>query len=518
MLIYNYQKEFLGMDERDLHIFGFSTFEELRSEVNDFADLFIKTPGYVHNFQHIHWIDFVQYSDEIENAKVLINANAQTFSATLKVSKLFLIDNPTAPAYAINFHNLRTLSQNETQHLSTQISKRELPKVQPQHVETTSFEQTGYESEVENTNDIPLDINFEEETLEYKQEADIADLSLDVFNESTPVQENAAQALTTTTDTTATKKEETENKETEVFDNGYHYDPQIASQELGLPVDLIEEFIQDFILQAKEFHDDIYLAIEQEDIEKVKTLSHKLKGVAANLRIEDAHEVLSSVSASSELPIIHENINTFYKIIAKLSGEPATQQQKETQTEEVLEISEATEEIEAPLTISQEDETTLELSFKDDTIEENSEEVVHDEDVPEKIDIPELADDDFFTNQDELANQEIQEEKTTDLILYSKTAAAQDIGLDLESFNELFEDFEHESHIIFKNIQNAIEENDLEKCRNEVVKFKTMSDNMRLHEFAAEIDILLYSSDKENLQKAANKIDTTISKISKMGA
>jgi len=53
MLIYNYQKEFLGIDEKDLKTLGFNSLSELRAEVTDFADLFVKTPGYVHNFQHV---------------------------------------------------------------------------------------------------------------------------------------------------------------------------------------------------------------------------------------------------------------------------------------------------------------------------------------------------------------------------------------------------------------------------------------------------------------------------------
>jgi len=556
MLIYNYQKEFLGMDERDLHIFGYETFEELKSEVSDFADLFIKTPGYIHNFQHIHWIDFIQYSDEAENAKVLINANGQTFSATLKVSKLYLIDNPAAAAFAVNFHNLRTLSHSETQQLSTQISKRELPKVEVQEPkvftpepkeseeDTPSLVVDNYDQDFEekpSNNNVSLDIDFNEVAEEIpstpiieepQQQAlysdedegskdtilDIDDLSLDVFDETTQEQAISQVAI-----------DEPVKQIEEEFDNGYHYDPQIASQELGLPIDLIEEFIQDFILQAKEFHAEIYEAIEQEDVEKVKTLSHKLKGVAANLRIEDAHEVLSAVSASSELSIIHENLNTFYKIVKKLEGESSTEPTNDSQEVE-QEVKNDTHKAEETI----DDSDTFELTFKEDEplqttqdiqedlfniqdeIKEEEPLVLTDDEIPDKIEIPELADDDFFINPQE--NEIKDENEDTELILYSKSAAAQEIGLDIESFNELFEDFENESHAIFQHIHEAIKNDDLEKCRSEVVKFKTMSDNMRLHEFAAEIDLLLYSSDKESLTRAANKIDHTISKISKMGA
>ena len=72
MLIYNYKKEFLGIDEADLEALGLNNLEELRSESADFADLFVKTPGHIHNFKHVHWIDYVTNKDGAE-AKVIIH-------------------------------------------------------------------------------------------------------------------------------------------------------------------------------------------------------------------------------------------------------------------------------------------------------------------------------------------------------------------------------------------------------------------------------------------------------------
>ena len=59
MLIYNYKKEFLGIDENDLTALGLSNLADLRAEAADFADLFVKTPGFIHNFKHVHWIDYI---------------------------------------------------------------------------------------------------------------------------------------------------------------------------------------------------------------------------------------------------------------------------------------------------------------------------------------------------------------------------------------------------------------------------------------------------------------------------
>jgi len=550
MLIYNFQKEFLGIDETDLRTLGFNTLEELRSEVTDFADLFVKTPGYIHNFQHVHWIDFIKYADASEESKVLINIKGKTFKATLGISSLYLIDNPSAPAYMIRLNNLHPLSQSENENLSHEVLNRELPKVEPQEPKT--FPSTSISTETLHdvydaapqkeeiyTHPTPSQNAIEEDLLEIDMSTPstfdnapatnytevttqdetpqdntlgIEGLSLDVFDDETQV--------TPTPEEKPIVIEETIEEE---WDNGYQYDPHIASKELGLPIDLIEEFIQDFIIQAKEFKDEIYTSIKNGDVENVKVLSHKLKGVAANLRIEDAHEVLSAVSATNEMDVIHENLDIFYKIIAKLAGEPVKQIVTNVITTPTLEKEEENEEQESiSLEFKDDDEDEddfISLEFKEDSenyIEETQEPLltVEDEDVPSKIDIPELADDDFF----EIDIQEDTPNITEPSFSYSKEATAQEIGLDQESFNELFEDFVTESQTIFKNINKAIENDDFESCRNEAIKFKGMSDNMRLHEFSSELETLIHSSDKDAIMKAIEKIDSTLIQISKMGA
>ncbi len=529
MLIYNFQKEFLGIDEKDLKTLGFNSLSELRAEVTDFADLFVKTPGYVHNFQHVHWIDFINYADVSEESKVLINVNAKTFKATLAVAPIFLIDNPASPAYMIHLNNLRPLSKSENENISSDVLDRELPKVEPQEAkvftpapEVAPVKHDAYdeapqpktqEPQVQESIEIPL----EEEPLEIYEEQtipveaapqdmlDVGALSLDVFEE-----ESAPEPVvpTAVTPTPAAKKVIKKEVVQEEWDNGYQYDPHIASKELGLPLDLIEEFIQDFIAQAKEFQPDIYSSIDEGDVDNVKILSHKLKGVAANLRIEDAHEVLSAVSATSDMDLIHENLNTFYKIIAKLAGEPV---------EKVI-ITEDEAPEEEPITLDfKDDDNAISIAVEDEEEEESIDIFdIEDEDVPEKIEMPELADDDFLIiGSDDNEEKALEEEEE---IHFSKAQAAQEIGIDETSFNELFEDFIGESHTILQKIDNAIANDDLQTCRNEALKFKGMSDNMRLHEFTTELETLIHSSDKDEIEQAAKQIDLSINKISKMGA
>jgi len=529
MLIYNYQKEFLGIDEKDLKTLGFNSFSELRAEATDFADLFVKTPGHVHNFQHVHWIDFINYADSSEELKVLINVNAKTFKATLGVSTIFLIDNPTQPAYIIHLYNLRPLTKNEHENIANDLLKQEHPKVQPLEPKVFTPAQE-VKPVIEDVYDMPQSAIQEPLKEESKQESkteskekplDIDTFSLDVFEEEN-AQEPAVAA-------TSTKKEVV----TEEWDNGYKYDPQIASEELGLPLDLIEEFIQDFIAQAKEFKPNIYASMEDGDVDNVKILSHKLKGVAANLRIEDAHEVLSAVSATSDMEVIRENLDIFYKIIAKLAGESVEE-------DHIVE-----EEISKPIDAFEND--TIPLDLKDDedkisiVIDDNKKEIAEekvsekeekedadtidisfDNNAPQKIEMPELVNDepleidlDDVSQTPEIAIAE--ESDIEDTIHFSKAEAAKEIGIDEASFNELFDDYIQESREILTNIKESLKNDDLQTCYSEALKLKGMSENMRVEEFMDELTTLVGSKDKNRMQKAAEKIDVLINKISKAG-
>ncbi|CAI6147596.1 MAG: hypothetical protein SPLUMA2_SPLUMAMAG2_01676 [uncultured Sulfurimonas sp.] len=383
MLIYNFEKEFLGIDEKDLKTLGFKDLAGLRIEVTDFADLFVKTPGFVHNFKHVHWIDFITCAESSEESKAIINVNNKNYKCVLQISTTYLVDSPSSKAYIINLNNLRELNSSESERISGDITTRELPQttVESKQIFNTpelsdAFDTNNIEEELqakpsakgdpyETPIEIDLDVeddSFQEEelstnldtALEIDENLNLDDMSLDIDFED---------------DLSATLEEEPEEVDIpeirtvkENFDNGYIYDPKVASDELGLPLDLIEEFIQDFIGQAKEFKTNLYQALDEQDLDALRTLSHKLKGVAANLRVEDALEILTTVNTSDDLNSIEDNLNTFYKIISKLAGEEISVE-KEIQTP-VLE--EVIQEPKLEIALEEEiEEDILDISFKD---------------------------------------------------------------------------------------------------------------------------------------------------------
>ncbi len=76
-----------------------------------------------------------------------------------------------------------------------------------------------------------------------------------------------------------------------------HFDFQVeeAANELSLPAELIEEFIQDFIKQAHEETDKMLKAYEQGDLETIQKIGHLLKGTASNLRINPLSDTLYEI-------------------------------------------------------------------------------------------------------------------------------------------------------------------------------------------------------------------------------
>lgn len=512
MLIYNYKKEFIGIDEKDLQTLGLDNLEQLRAEAADFADLFVKEPGYVHNFQHVHWIDYIACADSTEQPKVIINVHGHLFKADIIISTAYLADNPVEKAYLVTLNHLRIFTDAETSSASPSMLD------QPAHktaTEAAPLEFTIPETQtVAKTEVAPEPVaEVVEDHYDHVDALSVDDLlheDTDIHQEQTQEQETpreVAEAMEIPESIEIEEEKVQEPAAAVVLDeemekalhSEYTYNPQIASDELGLPLDLIEEFIEDFINQAKEFKPDLYSALDEGDVDNVKILSHKLKGVAANLRIEDALEVLTTINTTSDLEIARKNLNVFYVIIAKLAGEEAL--------------------IGAPAQEEVEDEIVLD--FKDEPEDEIS---IADEDVPEQIDLPELADDHFvaqeddieialaeepedllledeFSTEDEAVEENIPVETTK--ATYSKDILANEIGLDAESVHDLLEDFTSEAQEIISSMKTSVQNDDLQFVQAQARQLQGMSNNIRFSELS---DALQNISNLETMENASNEI------------
>jgi len=591
MLIYNSKKEFLGIDESDLTSLGYTNFSQMRLEAADFADLFVKTPGYIHNFKHVHWIDFITCADSTETPRVIINANTKNYRANLIISTAYLVDNQDAKAYLVTLQNLRELTGNEVNDFATDIAKkpdsRPIQTLEDQPIISkieTQLDQSSNKQELNLATDID-ERDYSQEIIEDEYDdqtlSSPLDINFDTDDEPTSVPQETSEIKQKKLEI----REELEIQDIPIledeFTSDYVFDPKIASNELGLPIDLIEEFIDDFIAQSKEFKDNLYESLNDGDIDNVKILSHKLKGVAANLRIEDAFEVLTTINTSSDINIIRKNLNHFYIIIAKLAGEeistPNPKTPQKTEDKESLEPTKTEENEEENETEESMEDDDFVLDFKDDLLKKTpsndsieppvDEEIeliddevisINDSDVPEKIDVAELADDDFLNNEpleideknlaldlesvdeEELSKDisimeelpdhldpellDIEPNTTEDTdevsveIHYDKKKTAREIGIDQESFDELFEDYLLDASDFSSNIEDAINKKDQEQWKKEAIKLKGMSDNMRINTFTSELETLLNTSNVDEATAASEHIKIYLSKLSTMEA
>jgi HPt (histidine-containing phosphotransfer) domain-containing protein len=380
MLIYDHNKKFLGIDSDDLKHLGFASAESLFEQCSDVADLFVKRPGYIHNFKNFEWIDFVLHA-EAEDSKAIIHTAKSNFTCKLLIKPFYLNSEPSQSAYMVLLQNLKPLSAEEDAKVAHDIEMHPMPTpsasiaqtIPSPHMplpdvslpnfddmpatelnepdifdvpeETDSFAmpdikesvsespfkldlidddeahspfkmEVEAESEAENENDLNPFFKENEKTIESavapKQD------ETDAPNPVTPSRSNLPD-IPMLGDRLSKKDHEYIDALT--TDRDYVYNPEVAANELGLPVDLIEEFIGDFIQQSHDFHDELFEKVAAHDRESVQTLSHKLKGVAANLRIEDAFEVLAIINTSHDFEEIMANLKYYYHLVAKLEGD-----------------------------------------------------------------------------------------------------------------------------------------------------------------------------------------------------
>jgi len=603
MIIYDNNKQFIAIDEEDLKSLGYSSLEAMLSEAADFADLFIKTPGHVHNFKNVHWIDFVLCATDKNSSKAIIHANGKNFSCILDIRTTYLTTSPSQISYNVHLNNLRLLTAEELQSISNELQTRVAPvsasQTQleqatvstsiPESVEIVQAEPTTKKTEeVEN-------ITEKETVIQDPYELDEDEFSLDVYDQSQEDLDKVGDAETEPKQMTRddlhdnlhehilhedededealeisfddedgylSEKDETSKIEnTDANEDEYVFNIQDTADALEMDVATIEDFVNDFIMQSKEFKPKLYEAVDNDDMIELKSLSHQLKGVAANLRIHDAQEILVKINKAENFTESVVDLDKFYTIIAKLAGEELEEKKTEAVVvedssvevpEEIGEALQILDELEeAPQdTLEIPDEDALEIpdiaEIEEDTFEIADEiEETPDEDALEIPDIAEIEEDTFeiadeieetpdedaleisqiddFDLLDEeqdslIKTEELTEIKSEDmdsgfLKIYDKKHVAQEIGLDEESFNELFEDYSIESQALIKEARDAIEADEPNKWQHAAVKLKGMSDNMRIDAFQTDVEVLISTQNNDDAKNIINRIEDVLIQI-----
>lgn len=572
MLFYNHKQEFIGIDEDGLKLLNYNSLAELLAVCSDVADLFAKEPGYIHNFKNFGWIDFLLHADS-EATSAIVHANGRTFSCTLQVQKLFLCEAPTQNGYMIEMLHVQSMSGEEIKpHVITpkavptpKPSIEEAPAVSASPTASESFpvaEETFLRAEPTpsilpdyahltptplsepDILDVPAYEENEFEPFSEPIEEKYEKLTLPEYEAEIPEERPAVsvpeqpKAATEASGTLRFTPAEQKFIDTLKVDKSYRFDPNVAANELGLPVDLIQEFIGDFIQQSHDFQGDLFDAAMRGDMNNLKILSHKLKGVAANLRIEDAFECLSIINTSEDIIEIEANLKYFYQIINKLEGK-----------EESSSISDEVSQIPFKETADHPYHSEPEPSFggEDDIYAFVPKETVADEPyAPVPTETPDYS---FAFKQEDDSPHIVQEEeflvpapsseKLEDDFLsepfvdnteysfpsepfmdnlpaetgivqtlhYDKSAIAGALGIEPAFLNELIDDYKRDALASGERISSAIAAFDTHLWQIAARELKGISDNLRLSEISDELSILSTTNDAQEANKASKRLN-----------
>ena len=93
-----------------------------------------------------------------------------------------------------------------------------------------------------------------------------------------------------------------------------HFDFQLeeAASDLSLPVDLIEEFVRDFIDQAHVETEKMLKAYEEGDLETIQKIGHLLKGASSNLRINPLSDTLYKIQFCEDVSNLENYIKDYW--------------------------------------------------------------------------------------------------------------------------------------------------------------------------------------------------------------
>jgi len=102
-----------------------------------------------------------------------------------------------------------------------------------------------------------------------------------------------------------------------------HFDFQLeeAANDLSLPVELIEEFVTDFIAQAHEETEKMLAAYEKGDLETVQKIGHLLKGTSSNLRITPLSDTLYEIQFNEDIDKVPELVRTYWAHFLSLENQ-----------------------------------------------------------------------------------------------------------------------------------------------------------------------------------------------------
>jgi len=253
VILYDHHKKILAISDQTLEMLGYPSIEKFRQEIYDIAQLFVKRPGYLHEFRSFHWIDYVLTNTTVTHRAILRTKTGKEIETFVNVNQLSALSGMLS-YYLVTFE-LNTYSEcdfDQNQAFGQQPATQQ-PSASSQEEATAAKEQTVIEKIVLKPGE------FEEPNLDQ------------------------------------------------------------ISEELNLGADIIEDFIKEYVKHALEKLPKINEAILTKDSKTLYETIHTLKGVAANLRLQPAFEILSKMKKDTPIEDAVEILKDFYSYVLFLA-------------------------------------------------------------------------------------------------------------------------------------------------------------------------------------------------------
>ncbi len=258
MVLYDHHKRILAISDQTLEMLGYQSVEKFRQEVYDIAQLFVKRPGYLHEFRSFHWIDYVLTNATVTHRTILRTKTGKEIETFVNVNQLSSIKDMLS-YYLVTFE-FNTCSDCDFNHISPIQEHTQTPPVQ----EKAKPNKNGHTQKEKQNNDATDKLPLEP--------GDFQEPNLDQIGE-----------------------------------------------ELNLGPDIVEDFIKEYVKHAIDKLPQINQAIRDGNQKELYETIHTLKGVAANLRLKPAFEILSKMKKTTPIQEAIGIIEEFYSYILFLA-------------------------------------------------------------------------------------------------------------------------------------------------------------------------------------------------------
>ncbi len=375
MILYNEKYEFIGISDSCIKKLNFPSYNALKYRIDgDFANLLIPKKGFVHNFEYISWIEYIQ--QEKERAKGLIKGgDGIYYQITFEVESYFFAHNGGEKGYLIRIasiieyddvvsedgyeieqtSNSQDLDSKENYYIDGEFVQEsdtfvfDADDEEDENRQNGEIKQENGEFALNASSELPsLDIEeFQLEDSQVESEPTKDNDSSSTTDNILPPDEFLAQFGDTETATDTTEELETSwqfehrhklkgrlsQKEIDVLIDGdnsnyveeenlpifstIHYPIDEVAEVLDIDKETLMDFLVDFIHHASQVRTFIYEAIEKEEIEKVKEAIFMIRGLCFNLRIMDIYDMIEKIEKREyeNIGVLLKDINSLYEKI-----------------------------------------------------------------------------------------------------------------------------------------------------------------------------------------------------------